>query len=255
MRLLTIRCVAAAAALAVLSSACQRENAKTRDDDDDDDDAKTGPAAGPAVPSSAYAAQGSGTVWNFDSMVVGQPPSAFSFSRTGSGRLGRWAVRAVPDAPSGANVLAQEDDDRTDYRFPLAVADAPSLRDVRVSVRCKPVQGRVDRACGIVWRYVDENNYYLTRANALENNVRLYYVQNGRRVQIAGWNGPVTSGTWHELRADMVGDHMEVYFNGAKVMDAHDGRFSTPGRIGLWTKADSQTLFDDLAATPREVSQ
>jgi len=147
-------------------------------------------------------------------------------------------------------VLAQEDTDRTDYRFPVAVADAPSFGDGSVSVRCKPVSGRSDQACGIVWRYQDENNYYVARANALEGNVRFYFVESGRRREAKGWNGKVSTGVWHELRADMRGDHVEIYFDGAKVIDAHDSRFSTPGRVGVWTKADSHTLFDDLTASP-----
>ncbi len=188
--------------------------------------------------------------WNFDSAPAGQPPAGFSFGKTGSGRPGRWLVRSESDAPSTPNALAQEDSDRTDYRFPVAVADSPSLGDVSVTVRCKPVSGRVDQACGIVWRYRDENNYYLARANALEDNVNFYYVQNGRRREIKGWRGKVTSGAWHELRADMRGDHVEVYFDATKVVDARDSRFSMPGKVGVWTKADSRILFDDLSATP-----
>lgn len=188
-------------------------------------------------------------VWHFDSLPTGVPPAGFSFDRTGSGRPGRWVVRAVPDAPSGSNVLAQEDSDRTDYRFPVAVADAPTFGDVSVSVRCKPVGGHVDRACGIVWRYQDANNYYLTRANALEDNVCWYYVQNGRRIEVKRVHVRVASGVWHSLRADMRGDHIEVYFNGTKLIDVHDSRFTAPGKVGVWTKADSHTLFDDLTAT------
>src|SRR5437867_409048 len=172
------------------------------------------------------------TTWTFDSAATDQPPPAFLFGRTGSGRPGRWIVRAVPDAPSAPNVLAQDDDDRTDYRFPVAVADSPSYRDVSVSVRCKPVSGRVDQACGIVWRFLNENHYYLARANALEVNVRFYYVENGRRHEVKGWNGKVSTGRWHQLRADMRGDRVEVYFDGAKVIEARDSRFSTPGKIG-----------------------
>lgn len=189
------------------------------------------------------------TAWSFDQATVGAAPPGFSFARTGRGRAGRWVVRSVADAPSPSNVLAQEDSDRTDYRFPVAVADAPTFRDVSVSVRCKPIDGRVDRACGIVWRYVDENNYYLTRANALEDNVCWYYVQNGRRVEAKRVSTKVASGVWHTLRADMRGDHVEVYFDGAKLIDVRDARFPAAGKIGVWTKADSYTLFDDLTAT------
>ena len=190
-----------------------------------------------------------GVVWNFDSLPTGAPPHGFSFARTGSGRPGQWIVRAATDAPSGSNVLAQEDSDRTDYRFPVAVADAPTFGDVSVSVRCKPVGGRVDRACGIVWRYQDANNYYLTRANALEDNVCWYYVQNGRRIEVKRVHVRVALGVWHSLRADMRGDHVDVYFNGQKLIDVHDSRFTAPGKVGVWTKADSHTLFDDLTAT------
>lgn len=159
-------------------------------------------------------------------------------------------MRAAADAPSEPHVLVQEDDDDADDRFPIAVEDSLSFRDVSVSVRCKPMSGRVDQACGIVWRYRDENNYYLARANALENNVNFYYIQDGRRREVEGSRTTVRTGTWHQLRADMRGDHVEIYFDGRKVIDARDSRFAMPGRVGLWTKADSRTLFDDLMASP-----
>ena len=213
--------------------------------------AKGGSVASPeAAATDALGIAKSANVWNFDHETVGSPPAGFSFGRTGSGRPGRWIMRAAPDAPSGTNVLAQEDPDDTDNRFPLAVEDTLRFGDASVSVRCKPVSGRVDQACGIVWRYRDENNYYLARANALENNVNFYYVQDGRRGEVEGSRSTVSTGAWHHLRADMRSDHIEVYFDGTKVIDAHDSRYTKPGRVGLWTKADSRTLFDDLTASP-----
>jgi hypothetical protein len=214
-----------------------------------------GPQAAPPPPSSAGAAAAtpSGSpvgTWTFDADRADAPPAHFSFGRTGDGRPGRWIVKAEPDAPSGGNVLAQTDADDADARFPVAVANEPSLRDVRLSVRCKPVSGKVDQACGVVFRYKDENNYYVTRANALEGNVRLYYVKDGRRKQFAGWSGAVTANAWHELRADARGDHFEVYFDGAKVIEADDKTFPDGGKVGVWTKADSVTYFDDLSAAP-----
>jgi len=184
--------------------------------------------------------------------VVGSPPAGFSFGRTGRGAPGRWVIKAEKDAPSGPNVLAQLDTDNTDYRFPVAVADGPTFKDLSLSVKCKQVAGKVDQGCGLVFRYRDENNYYITRANALEDNVRLYHVVKGRRIQFAGWNGAVKSGVWHDLRVDAKGDHFEVYYDGKKVMDAHDKTFSDAGKVGLWTKADSVIYFDDLVATPLE---
>ena len=190
--------------------------------------------------------------WHFDSLPAGQPPAGFSFGRTGGGRVSHWIVQSAPDAPSPPNVLAQVDSDRTDYRFPVAAASSPTFTDGSVSVKCKPVSGRVDRACGVVFRYLDENNYYLTRANALEDNVRFYFVKKGRRVQLANWSGKVTSGVWHDLRVDFQGDHVEVYWDRTKRLDARDQMFRGPGRMGVWTKADSYTLFDDLTAKPSE---
>ena len=190
--------------------------------------------------------------WNFDSDSISASPSGFEFQRTGKGSLGWWIVLAEKDAPSSPNVLAQIDTDNTDYRFPIAVANEPLLSDLRLSARCKPVSGRVDQACGLVFRYQDENNYYVTRANALEGNVRLYYVKDGRRHQIASWDGKVAKGIWHEIRIDARGEHLEIYWDGKKVIDAHDTTFRDAGKIGVWTKSDSITYFDDLSLEPLE---
>jgi hypothetical protein len=184
--------------------------------------------------------------WDFEGDTRDQSPGGFSFGRTGSGRVGRWLIKTDKDAPSGANVLAQTDTDATSYRFPVAVADSALLRNARVSVRCKPVSGKVDQACGLVFRYRNENNYYVVRANALENNVRLYFVKDGKRQQFAGWDGPVTNDVWHGLRVVAQEDRFEIYWNDKRVIDARDQTFKEIGRIGVWTKADSVTYFDDL---------
>lgn len=202
------------------------------------------------TPQPAAGAASGAKVWSFDADTPGAQPKGFSFGRTGDGREGTWIVVAGAGAPSGANVLAQTDADATDGRFPVAFADEPVVRDVDLSVRCKPVSGGVDQACGMVFRLKDANNYYVTRANALENNVRLYFVKDGRRQQIATWNIKVASGAWHEYRVVAQGDHFEVYWDGVKGLDHHDKTFGDAGKIGLWTKADSVTWFDDLRVTP-----
>jgi len=191
----------------------------------------------------------SAKTWSFDSDKPETAPTGFAFGRTGGGREGRWVVRAEKGAPSAPNVLAQVDTDATDYRFPVAFT-GPEMNDLRLSVRCKPVAGKVDQGCGLVFRLKDADNYYLTRANALEDNVRLYHVVKGRRQQFAGWNGKVASGVWHELAVEAQGDHFQVFFNGKKVIDAHDKTFTEAGKIGVWTKADSIIYFDDLSAQP-----
>jgi len=204
--------------------------------------APTGAPATTSAPSGA-----SPGTWRFDVDRADATPAGFSFGRTGSGALGRWVVRPEADAPSPPNVLAQLDADDTDNRFPVAVAEAPSLRDARITVRCKMVSGKVDQACGLVFRYRDENNYYITRANALENNTRLYTVKEGRRKQLASYSGTVTAGKWHEYAVEIRGDHIQVFWDGQKILDHHDATFPEAGRIGVWTKADSVTYFDDLS--------
>jgi hypothetical protein len=197
------------------------------------------------APLVAVSADNAPLTFHFDTDAVGAPPKGFDFGRTGKGAPGKWVIVAAPDAPSGTNVLAQTDADATDYRFPVAFT-APELRDLRLSVRCKLVSGKVDQACGLILRVKDADNYYVTRANALENNVRLYHVVKGKRIQFAGWNGQVTSGVWHVLAIEAKGDHFQVSFDGKQVIDSHDATFSEAGKFGVWTKADSVTYFDDL---------
>jgi hypothetical protein len=187
-----------------------------------------------------------GTAWSFDADRPGEPPTGFAFGLTGSGPRGRWEIMADPGAPSRGHVLAQLDADDTDFRFPIAVADAVQPADVRVSVRCKMVSGVVDQACGLVVRYQDEDNYYITRANALEGNIRLYHVQSGNRRQLASWSGVVQAGVWHDYAFEAVGDRLQVFWNGTRIIDHRDTTFTQGGRIGVWTKADSVTYFDDL---------
>jgi hypothetical protein len=207
-------------------------------------------APGASVAPVASVAATTARVWTFDADKAGEAPAGFAFGRTGVGREGKWVVRAEASAPSAPNVLAQTDADTTDDRFPVAFATEPVLKDGELAVRCKPISGKVDQACGLVFRLRDANNYYLTRANALEDNVRLYYVKDGHRQQIATYSGKVTSGVWHELRAVAHGDHFEVYWDGKKVLEQEDKTFPNAGKVGVWTKADTVTYFDDLRVRP-----
>ncbi len=196
-------------------------------------------------------AQGSGAkTWDFQSDALNAPPAGFSFGRTGQGREGKWVVIQDPTAPFGDHVLAQLDQDDTDHRFPVAVADAPSLKDLRLEVRCKPVSGKTDEACGLVFRYRDPDDYYVARANALEDNVNLYRVVKGQRRQIEGWSGKVAANAWHALAIEARGDRLQVFWEGEPIIDARDDTFSDAGKVGVWTKADSVTYFDALTAMP-----
>jgi len=128
----------------------------------------------------------------------------------------------------------------------LLISDEGSFKDLELSVKFKAVAGEVDRAAGLVFRLKDANNYYIVRANALEDNYRLYHVIKGSRRQFAGANFKVTSGEWHELRVECVGNKIICYYDGAKKIEATDDTFKDAGKVGLWTKADSVTYFDDL---------
>ncbi len=192
----------------------------------------------------------------FEGETVGQPPAGFTFGHTAKvGAPGRWLVQQE----DGNRFLAQLEADRAGRRFPVAVISDFTATDVDLSVRFKPVSGRVDQAGGLVWRYQDEDNYYIVRANALEDNVVLYKVENGRRSDLPlkgegrtyGMTAPVPSGQWSTLRVVVTENLFEVYYNGTKLYAVEDSTFSSAGKVGLWTKADSVTYFDDLTVVVR----
>lgn len=190
----------------------------------------------------------------FDQDKANEQPKGFATSLTGKGKPGKWAVIADASAPSKPNVLAQLDPDSISYRFPVCVYDQIQAQDVQISVRIKPVSGSEDQAAGIVWRYKDANNYYIVRANALEDNVVLYKVQNGKRTDLPlkgvgrtyGKKTEVPSGQWSTFSVKATGNLFEVSFNGQTLFEVEDTTFPGAGKIGLWTKADSVTYFDDL---------
>ncbi|MBI5315874.1 MAG: DUF1080 domain-containing protein [Nitrospirae bacterium] len=185
----------------------------------------------------------------FDSFETGRVPPGFSTALTGGGPVS-WVIQEDPTAPSGGNVLAQTSADQTDYRFPVCVYDKFTAKDVEVSVKFKAVSGTVDQAAGLVARFKDKDNYYVVRANALEDNVRLYKVVGGSRKQLAGANVNVPHGEWHSLTLAIKGRHMEVRFDGTLLLKADDRTFEEAGKVGLWTKADSVSYFDDLRVRP-----
>ncbi|WP_046869412.1 hypothetical protein [Microvirga massiliensis] len=188
---------------------------------------------------------------SFADAPVGALPKDFVSALTGQGRPGRWEI--VEDrTATGGKALAQLDSDRTDYRFPLAILELPLPADVEVTVRFMPVSGRVDQAGGVAVRLTDRNNYYLARANALENNVTFYRVVAGKRQQIAGAKTKVTLGAWHDLTLRAEGNAFTVLFDGRQALTARDERFGAPGKVALWTKADSITRFDRLEIKPLE---
>jgi hypothetical protein len=180
---------------------------------------------------------------------IGALPLSFAAERTGGGAPADWKM-VQDDTMAGGRVLAQTSSDRTDYRFPLAIYQPVSAADVEVSVRFKAVAGDVDRAAGIAVRLSDRNNYYVVRANALENNVNLYRVIKGNRVQIQGKHHQVSSGVWHTLGLKVTGDRFVVSFDDTELFSANDRSIAGAGNVALWTKADSVTHFAALTITP-----
>jgi hypothetical protein len=193
---------------------------------------------------------------DFSQDAVDRPPNGFEFGYTaGVGKPGKWVVQA-----DGENkVLAQADPDSTRSRFPVAVLSDIAAADVDLSVRFKPISGRVDQAAGLVWRYQNQDNYYIVRANALEDNVVLYKVENGKRTDLPlkgagrtyGKKADVAAAQWSTLRVTATGPRFEVFLNGTKLYEVEDSTFTQGGKVGVWTKADSVTQFDDLTVVTK----
>ena len=178
---------------------------------------------------------------NFDDIKTGAAPAGWTATQTGSGTA-KWAIEKDDSAPSKPNVLKQSGQ----ATFSVCFKNNTNIKDGFVEVKFKPVAGKEDQAGGVIWRVQDSNNYYIARANALEDNVTIYHTINGKRVAFKNINTKVTSGAWHTLRVDFEGNKFTVTFDSTKVIEATDASFANAGKVGVWTKADSVTLFDDF---------
>ena len=183
---------------------------------------------------------------NFDADTAGALPSAWRQGVTGKGSP-RWEVRRDESAPSKPNVLQQSGSGT----FPWCVLSQTSIENGFVEVRFKPLSGKEDQAGGVVWRWKDGDNYYVARANALENNVSLYYTEKGRRITLKYVDAPVPAQAWHTLAVEFSGTHIRVALNGKVYIELDDSHIRGAGAVGLWTKADSVTAFDDFSYVAR----
>ena len=177
----------------------------------------------------------------FDTDPVGGLPAGWRAGVTGRGTP-KWTVEADSSAPSRPNVLKQSGSGT----FPWCVRPDVALADGSVEVKFKPLSGREDQAGGVVWRWKDGDNYYVARANALENNVSLYYTAGGRRNTLRYVDAPVPGNAWHTLRVEFSGKKIRVLYDGKQYIEMEDAHIAGPGAVGVWTKADSVTLFDDF---------
>jgi hypothetical protein len=196
---------------------------------------------------------GSAETIRFDINAPGSIPAGWTVVEAAKGP--KWEVLRDPTAPSKPNVLAQMSANGGNSHFPLAILDKSDYKDGEVSVKFKTVAGKHDQAAGLVWRYRDAANYYLVRANALENNIVMYKVEDGRWLSLTPKGKPVRgagvphripSHTWSILKVSFKKSRYEVYFDHRKVFEAEDATFMGPGKVGLWTKANCVTYFDDF---------
>lgn len=190
-----------------------------------------------------------GKVVNFDACKIGQAPPGWTVE--GAGKVPGWQIRKDQTAPTQPYVLAVSAD-LAGARPPLAILNDLTTRDADVSVRIKPISGREGLAGGVVWRYRDENNYYLARANADENTVSVFRVENGRRIPLfADVKHPIPANSWSILKVSVRGARVQVFLDHRRVLEGRDTGFSAPGRVGLWAIGDSTVYFDDFRVYPK----
>ena len=180
--------------------------------------------------------------YTFDGEATGALPKGWRQGVTGRGSP-RWTVEADATAPSGPNILKQSGSGT----FPWCVRPDVALADGYVEVKFKPLSGREDQAGGVVWRWQDGDHYYVARANALENNVSLYYTEGGRRNTLKYVDAPVKANAWHVLRVEFSGKRIRVMLDGKPYIEIEDAHIARAGAVGVWTKADSVTAFDDFS--------
>ncbi len=191
------------------------------------------------------------TIFNFDGSKAGTTLDGWSVRETGQPTASAtWTVVGDSTAPSKPNVLALTWTEGHGSTFNLAVADNTSFKDLDLRVKVKAVTGKEDQGGGSIWRCKDENNYYICRFNPLEGNYRVYEVVNGRRKQLETAKVETEPGEWYSVRVTMIEDQITCYLDGKKLLDTTSDTFKDAGTVGLWTKADAATRFDDLVVRP-----
>jgi len=196
-----------------------------------------------------------GQAWIFDRDEAGKAPAGwkFGFTNPADGKA-TWSVTRDADAPSGPNVLTLSARSG-DGAFNLAMAEKTSYKDVNVRTRIRANTGKEDQGGGLIWRCKDENNYYICRMNPLENNFRVYKVINGKRQQLQSVKFKTETGKWYVVRAKMVGNHIMCFVGDKKLLDVTDDEIKDAGMVGLWTKADASSSFDNIAVAAAHASE
>src|ERR1051326_6740085 len=179
---------------------------------------------------------------NFDEMKTGVVPHGWTATQTGKGEA-KWTIEEDVTAPSKPNVLKQSGQ----AAYPVCLKNEPKIKDGFVEGKFRPVSGKGDQAGGVIWRAKDADNYYVARANALEDNVCIYHTIKGKRTEKKRVSLKVAGNQWHALRVDFEASHFKVALDGKPALEWDDETFKEAGKVGVWTKADSVTLFDDFS--------
>jgi len=199
-----------------------------------------------AVPMVVYSLESSTRVWTFDDDQAGMLPAEFQVGTLFDGRpAGEWKVVPSEQAPSPPNVLGQMLGKGAEHAYKTVLINGTQASDVELQVAFLPIEGKADMGGGLIWRAADDRNYYLARANPLEQNIRIYRVVKGVRHMLKNFNQTIDVRHWHRLRVVQRGCQVEVFYDDAQVFDLCDKTFAH-GMVGLWTKADAVTYFDDL---------
>jgi hypothetical protein len=190
---------------------------------------------------------------DFDHFETTKVPGGFVPELSGQGTKIVWEIREEPSARSGTKVLAQTSSEDVNFRFPLLLYDKLLAKDVAVTVQFKPVSGQIDQASGIVVRFQDANHFYVARANALKDEVALFKVMDGTHYLLAKATIPVATGEWHMLKLAAQGTHFQVFFDSQPLLTAEDSTYEYRGKVGLATKSDGVTIFDNLEISTYDV--
>jgi hypothetical protein len=202
-----------------------------------------------ALASAASGADDKARSISFAKDDVGKVPAGWKAEKTGKGEGSVWKVVADDTAPSKVGFVLAQTAESPNALFNICVAEDTNYKDVELSVSFKPIAGKNDQGGGFVWRYKDNNNYYLARANPAgkSTSYAVYKVVDGKRTSLLGKSAKkIPVGEWHKLKVNMTGDHIECYLDGEKMLDVKDTTFTSAGKVGLWSKSDAQTHFDDF---------
>jgi hypothetical protein len=201
------------------------------------------------VGTAVWADEGKERAFKFSKDDVGKVPAGWKAEKTGKGEGSVWKVVADKTAPSKSGYVLAQTAESPNAVFNICVAEDTKYKDVELSVSFKAIAGKNDQGGGFVWRYQDHNNYYICRMNPLEDNYRVYKVVAGRRTQLGGKEGvKVKAGEWHKLKVEVKGNKMEGYLDGEKLWEITDDTYKDAGKVGLWSKSDAQTHFDEFKA-------